>query len=595
MPSVCVEIGMRWAATGEVMEDISISQPHIDFNIPHIASLKSPKPPHDSQDLYSFDLMSATTSASATTTGNVNPINYGVARPSMASTPLWENLLHSSRRAPTSVSDIAYMAPPSAPMDKNATSMRVLLHDTQANFEKFGKHVGQLFEEIKESKAEIKSIHSLFDKDRESLMGDIVDLVNRSQKEIQKSVGVPAQDTMVEQLFKDVNYRLSGLDQRLDAIQSFNQAHTQALQTQIQAVQILLDKQATIMAAVLPLLPLLQAIPLHIDALKTNLTETLSNFVTSYKFPATIQEPALNNLGKRIRVESDKPPQSVSTTPSMSTPVHKKARIDKLPSKSPSKHASVSEIANPSSSPIQRAPLASIRRISTRSHTSSRGNDQKVGPSNGLSPTNLADRTTPLSSGRRRGTFAVPAFTTPRRPLGDLPVSSPRVTSKNLHRRSSVFRLTGTHDLASESSSDMLPPVFSMVNLTGLTSTEARPPRILHAQTSFSSAGGMMAASGDADIVSASRDERSLRDPRIPVNTPTLQRQSFNVKKESVEDVHTLGTGHMEPPTLASAGLEILAGKPKGMFNKARRSPTREGRRFIPLVDSDESEDDGVK
>lgn len=42
--------------------------------------------------------------------------------------------------------------------------------------------------------------------------------VNRSQREIQKSIGAPAQLDTIECLFKDVNHRLEGLDQRLEAL-----------------------------------------------------------------------------------------------------------------------------------------------------------------------------------------------------------------------------------------------------------------------------------------------------------------------------------------------------------------------------------------
>ena len=44
--------------------------------------------------------------------------------------------------------------------------------------------------------------------------------VNRSQKEVQKSVGSPCQTASMETYFKDVNHRLDTLDQRLDAIQA---------------------------------------------------------------------------------------------------------------------------------------------------------------------------------------------------------------------------------------------------------------------------------------------------------------------------------------------------------------------------------------
>lgn len=68
------------------------------------------------------------------------------------------------------------MAPPAKPLDKNATSMRILLHDTQAHFEKFTVHAEKLLKGVQESKHEIKSVQGLFERNRESLIGDIIDL-----------------------------------------------------------------------------------------------------------------------------------------------------------------------------------------------------------------------------------------------------------------------------------------------------------------------------------------------------------------------------------------------------------------------------------
>ena len=178
------------------------------------------------------------------------PLKYGLPlRPPTASTALWAHILKQDTQPSASLSDTSIVVPPTVPLDKNATSMRVLLHDTQANFEKFAIHVGKLIDGVIETKHEIKTINDLFERDRQRLVGDIIDLgmfislsvddlsrayivlemnvktfsfslVNRSQKEIQKSVGSPCQTASTETYFKDVNHRLDTLDQRLDAIQA---------------------------------------------------------------------------------------------------------------------------------------------------------------------------------------------------------------------------------------------------------------------------------------------------------------------------------------------------------------------------------------
>jgi len=105
-------------------------------------------------------------------------MQYGLpARPPTASTTMWTHLLRSNtNQVPKSLKDMPIIAPPMVPLDKNASSMRILLHDTQANFEKFTTHVGTLFESIQETKNELKTTYSLFERDRETLMGDIIDL-----------------------------------------------------------------------------------------------------------------------------------------------------------------------------------------------------------------------------------------------------------------------------------------------------------------------------------------------------------------------------------------------------------------------------------
>ncbi|PFH51030.1 hypothetical protein AMATHDRAFT_122148, partial [Amanita thiersii Skay4041] len=109
---------------------------------------------------------------------------------------------------------------PLTPLDKNATSMRVLLHDTQANFEKFSTRVDNFLNGLAETKSEINLVKSLFERGQETLTNDIIDLVNRCQSQIQKTLGSPAQASGMEQLSKDINQRLDCLDKRLDAIQT---------------------------------------------------------------------------------------------------------------------------------------------------------------------------------------------------------------------------------------------------------------------------------------------------------------------------------------------------------------------------------------
>ncbi|KAF9054604.1 hypothetical protein BJ165DRAFT_1523114 [Panaeolus papilionaceus] len=231
------------------------------------------------------------------------------SRPPTVSTAVWAQLLRGirptkdgSQSNPTQP-DISHLAPPHAPLDKNATSMRVLLHDTQSNFERFTVEVENLFRSIAETKKEIKTVGCLYAKDRESLVSDIIDLVNRSQRELQKSIGEPSQTPSVDALFKDVNGALSSVNQRLDSIQSFNETHSRALQTQMQSIQILLENQGKIITAVAPLLPLVQALSPHLETLRGSIAESLEKTIwKSMASASASQSPPGSRKRKRSNV-----------------------------------------------------------------------------------------------------------------------------------------------------------------------------------------------------------------------------------------------------------------------------------------------------
>ncbi|KAJ2935356.1 hypothetical protein H1R20_g1738, partial [Candolleomyces eurysporus] len=54
--------------------------------------------------------------------------------------------------------------------------MRVLLHDTQMNFEKFSEQVEGLIKDVQKTEQGIKTTNALFEKEHDNIMGDIIDL-----------------------------------------------------------------------------------------------------------------------------------------------------------------------------------------------------------------------------------------------------------------------------------------------------------------------------------------------------------------------------------------------------------------------------------
>jgi hypothetical protein len=98
---------------------------------------------------------------------------YGIPprQPSMA---LWAHLLGKDKQPAPPNSEI--IPPPIAPVDKNGTSMRILLHDTQAHLERFSVRTDKLCSSVEETKREITTVHTLFQREHETLRNDIVDL-----------------------------------------------------------------------------------------------------------------------------------------------------------------------------------------------------------------------------------------------------------------------------------------------------------------------------------------------------------------------------------------------------------------------------------
>lgn len=124
---------------------------------------------------------------------------------------------------------------PVAPVDRNATSARILLYDTQARLEQFSSRADTMLKAMQDANYQLKTIGMLFEKDRDTLTNDMIDLgmvsqgymrpmlnlfpVNRSQTQIQKAVGQPAQESRLTAFQEKIELRVEGLNQRLDALQ----------------------------------------------------------------------------------------------------------------------------------------------------------------------------------------------------------------------------------------------------------------------------------------------------------------------------------------------------------------------------------------
>ncbi|KZT21175.1 hypothetical protein NEOLEDRAFT_1021779, partial [Neolentinus lepideus HHB14362 ss-1] len=108
------------------------------------------------------------------------------------------------------------------PSDRAGTSMRILLHDTQANLEKFSARVDKLTTGVEEAKREMVTMKTLFGEEHEKFMDQIVALVNRCQTTLQTSIGSPAQVSKVQDILDDLSakgLKLESYDKKFDLIQ----------------------------------------------------------------------------------------------------------------------------------------------------------------------------------------------------------------------------------------------------------------------------------------------------------------------------------------------------------------------------------------
>lgn len=94
-----------------------------------------------------------------------------------AAATLWAHLSRKDNQGrATAASDSGSFVPSSGPQDKTATTMRVLLHDTQMNLEKFSGDVERLTQDVRSAAQSIKQTSSIFEQEHDKLMGDMIDL-----------------------------------------------------------------------------------------------------------------------------------------------------------------------------------------------------------------------------------------------------------------------------------------------------------------------------------------------------------------------------------------------------------------------------------
>ncbi|KAH7926406.1 hypothetical protein BV22DRAFT_356938 [Leucogyrophana mollusca] len=194
----------------------------------------------------------------------------------MASNALWAHILRKEVPQSNSPPD-ALSIPPLAPLDKTGTSMRMLIHDTQANLEKFASRVDTLTTGVDAARKAVGDVHKLFESERERVLGEMADIANRCLDELKNCIGAPAQSAALESLHQShtsAEQNVQVLHKRIDALQTL-------FQSQLHAIQTIQDQQNTMLVAVLPLLPLVQAVPLHVESAKASMLESITPTLSS--------------------------------------------------------------------------------------------------------------------------------------------------------------------------------------------------------------------------------------------------------------------------------------------------------------------------
>ena len=256
-----------------------------------------------------------------------------------------------------------------------------------------------------------------------------------------------------------------------------HQSQVQTLQIQSQALHTIQDQQGTIITALMPLLPLLQAIPLHIESARNTLKDTITSSLKTPVHTTTYLDHGQEISSTRSRGEKRSSSTLRSDGPPSPSP---------LPNKRP-RIFEASKIADRPSQHMEEATSAVEETISQARKRSVAPDPQHEDPPQ--DPVQLASflplytATTP-SSLNRQSSITTTDLKTPRRPLGELFLQTQVPTEVSSLTRTATPRFINTNSrphsrLASPSDSSCSPRLLAIMR------SAQRPPRLLHVHTSI--------------------------------------------------------------------------------------------------------------
>jgi hypothetical protein len=307
---------------------------------------------------------------------------------------------------------------------------------------------------------------------------------------------------------------------------------------QSQTLHTIQEQQGTIITALMPLLPLLQAIPLHIESARNSVNDTITKssgipvHASSYLRPARAISSIRREKRSSSTLRSDGP-SSPSPRPS------KRPRISQLSQRpdQPFKHAEEA-----ASAVKETPPQVKQHPITPDPHPE----DRPQGPAQTASSLPLSTATAPSSLNRQKSNAIAANIKTPRRPFAELFLKTQiqtEVPSLTLPSTSRSISTTSRSHLRLSSS----PNASSSPRLSGITPSAQHPPRLLRVHSSNSEVVGVVHAQAPAEAAQKRGFSDNMRSalekdeiPRLPLRTrvepsnqPLTSRLSFTPSASS--------------------------------------------------------------
>ncbi|THH13749.1 hypothetical protein EW146_g6503 [Bondarzewia mesenterica] len=425
----------------------------------------------------------------------------------MPAPALWAHLLQkpgSSHLAQSSASTIVSASTQITPVDKAGISTRILLHDTHARLEAFAERTGKLADGVEQAQRDIVRMREEMEKEMEKIVDDVSQLVNRCQNELKKAMGEPAQERSLSDMRMELtltNQRLSAVDTKIDSLHTLSRSQSHALQS-LQDQQTRAQEQHTQLVALLtPVLPLLQALPLHIDIARNAVINTVnkhipSSCLCSCSSPTSPSRPVEEGQNIAVSlVDSDKAHSSGSITSVHSMSPRKRRRLNSI----------ITPLANmaTNSSNLPSHHPATAPAVSTAI--------PPIPPSQGVSvssPPPSAQQITPVLPARQLSNFKSPA------PSNAMKTKRPEVGHGRMSHRISLKDITPSN-VSIQDSHKMAH--LSIIDDLRIFQEQHRPVRTIAVSS------GIASALTQTDEAPAPPPPPSLRDRRLRAPTPAFR------------------------------------------------------------------------